>query len=98
MMTYDQLVALACSGDRLIDADRPDSYRITADGLIIDGAADECGSYQSDMRIVIEPGGFRVWLRDPKDLNGTPCFHGAAWSHERFCPTYSDLTDWVYSW
>lgn len=100
-MTYEELVAMAKEGDPLIDVDRPDSVSITDEGLIIlgqNGDGDGSGVYASDMRVVIEPNGFRAWMRDPEGSEGEDVFHGPVWTAEAFFEDYESLVTWAYEW
>jgi hypothetical protein len=96
-MTYEELLALAKTGDPLIDMERPDSASITSDGLLILGSAD--GGYMSDMLVRIEPdASMRVWVRDPSGTSADDCFHGPDWTAETVFRDYEDLVTWAYSW
>lgn len=100
-MTYEELLAMAKEGDPLIDPDRPESATVTEEGLIIlgqNGDGSGSGVYASDMRVVIEPNGFRCWMRDPQGSSGEDVFHGPDWTAEAFLEDYDALVSWAYSW
>ena len=92
-MTYDELTALAKTGDPLI-ADDP--YSVGDDGLTILGSLQD--GWRPDLRIRIEPGGLRAWLRDPAGAEGEDVMHGPDWAEERLFTEYDCLVDWAYSW
>lgn len=94
--TYDALIALARDGDPLIDPDRPDSFSVTEDGLIILGQDDDNGR-ALDVRVVLEGERMRAWVRDPAEHQGEP-FLGREWAGEAVFHNYDDLVHWAYSW
>lgn len=96
-MTYDKLIELCKGGDPLIDVDRPDSWKVTPEGLLILGQSGPT-DYASDMLIRIEPGGLRAWMRDPEGTTAEDAFHGAEWTAEAFFQEYDSLCTLAYSW
>lgn len=103
-MTYDDLMILVKGSenqDPLIDPDHPERASITDEGLVIlgqNGDGDGSGTFCSDMRIVIEPNGFRAWMRDPEGSSGEDVFHGPDWMAEAFFEEYDSLVTWAYEW
>lgn len=99
-MTYDELIELARSGDPLFDPAEPDSVSVTEEGLVILGGtgAEEGSTMCSDLRIRIEDGGLRAWMRDPVGTADEDVFHGREWTAEAFFEDYDDLVSWAYAW
>lgn len=92
MMTYEELIEKCKNGDPVIDVDRPDSWRVTEEGLIIDGI-DEETEFCLDVRIeILNNGAFCVWVREPKD------FLGRGWTHGIVLDSYEKVCSWLYSW
>ena len=92
-MTYEELIALAKSGDVLIG--EKNDFVVSSDGLVIDGVNTE-EEFQLDVRIRIEPDGrLRVWVRDHE---GPETLVGREWDFETAFRDYDNLVTWVYEW
>lgn len=103
-MTYDELIDWARGGGGewgpLIDPERPDAFEVTDEGLVIFGSLgrDVGETSCSDMRIRLENGRFRAWMRDPAGAEGEDVFHGPEWTAERLFDDFDTLVTWAYSW
>lgn len=94
MMTYEKLMVMVQNGDALVND--PAKMSVTDEGLIILGSSGP-EEYCSDIRILIEPTGFRFWTRDPKDTPEDEAVFGKEWTDERFTENYDLIVDWAYS-